>query len=269
MSTSFHPETDGSSERSNKTIIESLRHYVNNHHSDWADHLINVEIAMNNSVNATTSKTPTELLYGSTIRLFPSLNPRANDITVPAVSDYLERIQDSIATARDLHTMAKTTQTTYANQHRRKEPNYQVGDMVYLNTDNLRLKIKQKGRSAKFYPRFVGPFKIIKSTPQTSTYKLELPLEYKIHPTFHARRLKPAIDNDPALFPDREPSRPPPIDVEDNQYIVEKIKDHRKVGRGMQFLVHWQGYPNSEDSWIARKDINEDLVREYLESLDE
>ena len=201
MSTSHHPQTDGSSERSNKTMIEALRHYVNNHHSDWADHLIHIEIAMNNSLNATTLKTPTEMVYGTPLRLFPSINPRSNDITVPAVSDYLQRIQDSVASARDLHTIAKTSQTTYANQRRRKEPDYKVGDRVYLNTEHLRLAIKQKGCNAKFYPRFTGPFTIIKTVPKTSSYKLELPSEYRIHPTFHASRLKPAVDNDPTLFP--------------------------------------------------------------------
>jgi len=71
MSTSYHPETDGSSEKSNKTTIESLRHYVNLRQSDWADHLIHVEAAVNNSVNATMGKTPTELVYGVPLRLFP------------------------------------------------------------------------------------------------------------------------------------------------------------------------------------------------------
>jgi transposase InsO family protein len=54
MSTSYHPETDGSSERSNKTVIEFLRHYVNRRQTDWPDHLVHVETAINNSVNATT-----------------------------------------------------------------------------------------------------------------------------------------------------------------------------------------------------------------------
>jgi hypothetical protein len=92
MSTSRHPETDGSSERSNKTAIESLRHYVNARQSDWADHLIAIEIAMNNSVNATTSKTPTELLYGTPIRLFPRVAPPGPDSQVPAVNEYIDRI---------------------------------------------------------------------------------------------------------------------------------------------------------------------------------
>src|SRR5436190_6970010 len=73
MSTSFHPETDGSSQRSNKTMIESLRHYVNLRQSDWADHLIHVEAAMNNSVNATTGKTPLRWSTGPPSGCFPRL----------------------------------------------------------------------------------------------------------------------------------------------------------------------------------------------------
>src|SRR6266496_5022004 len=119
MSTSFHPETDGSSERSNKTMIEALRHYVNLRHSDWVDHLIHVEAAMNNSVNATTGKTPTEMVYGTPLRLFPSPRDLAKpNVDIPAVSDYIQHIQENIVLARDRHAEAKTKQTTYANQKR-------------------------------------------------------------------------------------------------------------------------------------------------------
>src|SRR5437667_5730221 len=66
-------------------IIEALRHYVNLRHSDWAEQLIHVEAAMNNSVNATTGKTPTELVYGTPLRLFPSPNDLAKpDLDIPA-----------------------------------------------------------------------------------------------------------------------------------------------------------------------------------------
>ena len=146
---------------------------------------MHVEIVMNNSVNATTGMAPNELLYGTTVWLFPTI--QAKSTSVPAVADYIERIQESIAIARDNHAIAKTKQTTYANKHRRKEPSYKIGDQVYLHTHNLRLLIKQRGRSAKFYPHYIGPFSILKAKPKTSTYKLQLPPQYKIHPTFHAR----------------------------------------------------------------------------------
>jgi hypothetical protein len=249
MSTSFHPETDGSSERSNKTMIEAIRHYVNLRHTDWSDHLIHIEAAMNNSVNATTGKSPTEMVFGTTLRLFPSPRDLAKPThDVPAVSDYIQRIQDNVAMARDRHAEAKTKQTTYANKKRRPDPDYKVGEKAYLETKDLRLRIKQKGRSAKFYSRYVGPFKISKSEPKTSNYTLDLPDEYQIHPKVHARRLKYAHENDPVLFPGRVHPEPPPIDAEDNQYLVEAILDHRIVRRKREFLVHWEGYSDIDDS---------------------
>ena len=179
MSTSFHPETDGSSERSNKTMIEAIRHYVNLRHTDWADHLIHVEAAMNNSVNATTGRSPTEMVFGTTLCLFPSPRDLAKPARdVPAVSDYIQRIQYNVALARDRHAEAKTKQTTYANKKRRPEPDFKVGEKAYLETKDLCLRIKQKGRSAKFYSRYIGPFEITKSQPETSNYTLKLPDEY-------------------------------------------------------------------------------------------
>ena len=104
-----------------------------------------MEAAMNNSVNATTGKTPTEMVYGTPLRLFPSPRVLARpNVDIPAVSDYIQRIQDNIAFARDRHVEAKTKQTTYANKSRREEPDYKVGDKVYLETKNLRLRSRRK-----------------------------------------------------------------------------------------------------------------------------
>ena len=137
-----------------------------------------------------------------------------------------------------------------------------------METKNVRLRIKQKGRSAKFYPRYVGPFELSRVEPETSNYTLILPPEFQIHPKVHARRLKLAHENDPELFPGRVPLKPPPIDFEDNQYIVEAILDHRKHGRTRQFLVHWEGYADTDDCWVLERDIDGELVRAYLEKLD-
>ena len=120
---------------------------------------------MNNSVNATTGKTPTELLYGCPIRLFPAPVAK-DDITIPATADYIAKIKDSIVSARDRHAEAKTRQVTQANKHKREEPEYRVGDCVYMDTEHLHLGIKQKGRSAKFYPRFAGALRSSMPNPR-------------------------------------------------------------------------------------------------------
>ena len=129
-----------------------------------------------------------------------------------------------------------------------------------------------QGRSAKFYLRFAGPFGIIDAKPETSTYKLQLPPEYSTtHPTFHAKRLKPAIDNDNDLFPARTMPKPPPvIDGADDEYEIEYIRDHRDTARGRQYLVHWLGYPDTDDEWIHEGNIDaRELIEEYLSELEE
>ena len=273
-STAYHPQTDGSSERSNRTAIQALRNYVNQRQTDWADHLIHVETAMNNSVNVTTELTPTELLYGSPIRLFPALDKaEVDEARLPGVTSYVDRIAQSISIAKDNHLVAKTNQTRKANRSWRPDPDYKAGDMVMLDSRNIRRRIKKNGRSAKFYPRFLGPFKIVRAQPDTSNYELELlpKVDFEtIHPNFHVSLLRPHIPNDPEQFPNREPPRPGPVipdDPDGAQYTVEKLIDHRPAENPRQYLVRWEGYDESSDQWVNKGDIHRDLIWDYHNSI--
>src|SRR5205814_10581802 len=176
--------------------------------------VINAETAMNKSVNATTTRTPTLLLFGTSVRHFPSITLKSIDTKVPAVSEFIERINESVAIAKDNHLAAKTVQAHNANKNRRPEPEYKVGDKVMLDSTNIRNRIKKNGRSAKFYSRFLGPFKIIEAKPESSNYKLELlpAVEFEsIHPVFHAKLLRPFVANDPKKYQARDPPKPPPL----------------------------------------------------------
>jgi hypothetical protein len=102
----YHPETDGSSERSNKTVIEAIRYYVGVRQHDWSEYLIYIELAMNNSINTTTGMTPTELLYGIALHLIP--HPANTQSDFPAIAEFLERIDESVTLARDQYAIAKT-----------------------------------------------------------------------------------------------------------------------------------------------------------------
>ena len=46
MSTSFHPQTDGQTERANRTLEDMLRHYINPSQNDWDQHLAAIEFAI-------------------------------------------------------------------------------------------------------------------------------------------------------------------------------------------------------------------------------
>ena len=64
MSTAYHPQTDGQTERANRTIEEMLRAYVNRKQNDWDQYLTAIELAYNNSKQASTGYSPFYLNYG-------------------------------------------------------------------------------------------------------------------------------------------------------------------------------------------------------------
>ena len=104
LSTSYHLQTDGAMECTNKTIIESIRQYINRKQSDWASYLTHVESVFNNSISSSTNLALNELLYGMTIRLFPNIKMPVESV-IPSVSEYLnqilEPIDNAIAIAKD------------------------------------------------------------------------------------------------------------------------------------------------------------------------
>jgi len=53
-----------------------------------------------------------------------------------------------------------------------------------------------------------------------------------------------------------EPTPPPTIINEEEEYKVEEVRKHRKCGRGTQYLVHWKGYRNEHDQWIAEMGLS-------------
>ena len=64
MSTAFHPQTDGQTERTNRTIEDILRCYSDEHQTNWDLLLTPVEFTINNSVQASTNESPFYLNYG-------------------------------------------------------------------------------------------------------------------------------------------------------------------------------------------------------------
>ena len=68
MSTAFHLQMDGTTERANRSIAQILCTVVSNNQKDWSDKCPMVEFTINSSVNATTGYAPFELNYGYMLR---------------------------------------------------------------------------------------------------------------------------------------------------------------------------------------------------------
>lgn len=110
----------------------------------------------------------------------------------------------NLSAAHDAIIANRVYQAHQANKHRREDPGIKIGDKMYLSTADLNLP---KGRARKLMPKFIGPYPVTKSRPETSNYTLELSPELvrrRIHPTFHISRLRIHVPNDDDRFPNRE-----------------------------------------------------------------
>lgn len=245
-STAFHPQTDGQTERTHRVLQEVLRAYVAERHNDWDKRLAAAEFAINNAPSASTGESPFYLNYG-----FHPLTPATVDLPVPdhtrsqAAADFVSRLNRDLEAAKASLVAAQERQARYANA-KRMDASFSVGDRVLLSTANL--KLRTDGPASKFNPRWCGPFAVTERIGKVA-YRLELPPTMRVHPVFHISLLKPYRE---AEADDRPAVRPPPI-VGDDVYEAERISNRRTVmvnGRQQtQYLVHWQGYPDSEATW--------------------
>jgi len=249
MSTSYHPQTDGQTERMNRTLEDVIRHYISFHHDDWDEHLTAAEIAINNSEAQSTGFSPYFINYGKH-PLFPmtSILPTTpND----SVAKALSQIRDNIEAAKVSIAQAQARQQLFANA-RRRDVVFKEGEEVWLSTKNLPVR---EG-IAKFTGKYAGPFKVIKVVTPVA-YKLDTPQDWKdnkLHDIFHVSLLKRHVEA--SEFEDRPNSShpdPPLEQLPEGEFYPESIIRQRlSVNRPestYEYLVKWKDCDESENTW--------------------
>jgi transposase InsO family protein len=266
MSTAYHPQTDGSSERTNQTVQQVLRHFIDFQEDQWASKLAQVEFAINSAPSASTGLAPFEVVHGFRPQLLPLT---MHDTPSGTAESFADAITLKWIEATDALIAARVRQTTYANKHRLEDPaELQVGKKAYLSTAELRIP---ENLARKFLPRYIGPFPITKAHPRTSNYELALPSYLaKVHPRFHVSRLAPHFPNDDERFPNRALSLSPPIAVDgDLEYEVERVLLHRRHRGKREYYVRWKGYGAGDDTWEPEANLLPnagDLLDEYAQA---
>lgn len=239
LSTPFHPQTDGQTERINATMEQYLRNYVTYLQDDWSKWLPLAEFAANNQTNESTTVSPFFANIGR--------NPRWQvDASAPLPNDQADIRARTVAHAlTDIHDYVRTAlvdaQQRYqdnADLRRLPAPRFLPGDRVWLNTRNMRTRRPSRKLDS---PR-AGPFLVLADPNLKTPYavRLELPDSMHIHPVRHVSELEPAA-NDP--LPGQQQPPPPPIEVDgEDEWAVDEILDSRMFRRKLQYKVKWTGY---------------------------
>jgi transposase InsO family protein len=274
MSTAFHPETDGQTERVNRIVEEMLRAYVGQSQTDWADWLPVVQFAINNSRQESVQHTPYYLNYGR----HPNLPTTVElpGVGSPDAKTFVENLQSALARAKTAMQAAQQRMLRQAEKHRRAVT-YQVGDQVLLSTKNMRPAAGVK----KLMPKYVGPFEVTELVGPVAVRLLLTSGFERLHNVFHVSLIKPykvRDENSPTVTP-------VPLDYVGGfpVYEVAAILAHQSrtpksrkrkekaVGkvRVTAYYVKWKGFGSDHDSWEPSSCVDgcDELLTAYWAAL--
>ena len=177
LSTVFHLQIDGQTERQNSTMEAYLWAFVNLEQNDWARLLPMAEFTYNNAKNASTGHMPFELNCGYHPRVFfkKDTDPCSRSKTADELSAELRKLmticRENLHHAQELQKQAHDKGV--------KPRSYAPGNKVWLNSKYIKTK-----QNRKLEAKFFGPFRVLYPVGK-QVYKLKLPKKWKIHNVFH------------------------------------------------------------------------------------
>ena len=257
MGTAYHPQSDGQTERANRTLEEALRAFVNSNQTNWDTLLVGIEIAVNTTVNASSKFTPFMLNHGREMRLpVDHALPKLKD-SHPGGEEAAALIKTNLLAARGLLLEAQARQTKAASENKR-EASFKVGDRVWLSMEHL--SVIGSNTTPKLTSKFIGPYSI--TAIKGNAAALQLPKAFRIHNVINFDRLKPYVDG-AVVFPDRiiENNNPPAVNQdgdgngEADEWEVEAVIDKRGKGNRTEYLVKWIGFGIEESTWQKPRDL--------------
>jgi hypothetical protein len=223
LSSAYHPQTDGETERLNQELETYLRIFCDGQPEKWAELLPTAEYSHNSARHSSTGKSPFSLILGYKPRSYPPIGK----MFLPALESRLSELEDAQREALAAHEKAQRTMRERISSKFRP---WKVGDKVWLEGRNLRLRYP----SRKLAPRREGPFEIAQLIFPVA-FRLRLPPTWKIHDVFHASLLssyREMVEHGPNY------SNPPgDLIGGEEEYELDRILSHRGARGRRQYLV--------------------------------
>ena len=192
FSTTSHPQTDGQTEVTNRTLGTLLRALATKTPSKWEEHLPHAEFAYNRVPSKTTGLSPFMCVYGinpiTPIDLTPFPTPHSFSSDAKSRVDEIKAIHGYVKAKIEKANEKVKTRVDKG----RKFVSFEVGDYVWIHLRKERFPSKRK---SKLSPRCDGPFKILEKI-NDNAYKVELPGDYNVSGTFNVCDLLPYYDDD-------------------------------------------------------------------------
>ena len=249
LSSAYHPQTDGQTERTIQSLEDLLRACVLDHKGSWDDMLPLIEFTYNNSYHATIGMAPYEALYGRKCQTPLCWYQDGESLIVGP--EMVQQTTEKVKLIRERMRAAQSRQKSYAD-HGRRPLMFEEGEHVFLRVTPT-TGVGRAIKSRKLTPKFIGPYQIIRRVGPVA-YQIALPPSLSnIHDVFHVSQLRRYIpDPSHVIVPDEVQLK------EDLSFEVPPIRiDDRRIKqlRGKEIpLVKVIWNPTTGDTTWERED---------------
>ena len=187
MSSSYHPQSDGQTERFNSMLEDYLRHFVRGTQKDWVKLLDVAQLCFNAQKSSSTNKSAFEIVTGQQ-PLLPHTLDIPQSVRSPLARSFSQEWKKNVDIVRSCLETAQKRMKKYADQNRRFIE-FNAGDLVLVKVPNPKLSKSSRWRDPRLMQKYVGPLSVLRRIG-TVAYKVELPPWWKIHNVFHVSQLK-------------------------------------------------------------------------------
>lgn len=239
LTTAYNPNVDGQTEIMNQYIKQRLRPFCTYYQDNWGQLLPVMDLAQLTLPHESLGITPFQLLNGFEPRTSwdlrnpeppasatEKLNRQDAKLVACRMRDAVEFAQSSIQSQQD-------KMKRVANK-RRREVDWDVGDLVLVDMRNWKLDRPSRKLSEKWY----GPIKVLEKVGES--WKVDLPKDWRVYPVFHSHSLRRYMDNP---LPGQRRPEPPVINIipEQDEYEIEEILGSKVQGGILKYRIKWTG----------------------------
>ena len=255
LSTVFHPQTDGQTERMNQELEQYLRFFIEHRQRDWPEWLAAAEFAINNKVHTVIKVSPFIANYGKELRMGGDIRKKGK---VESATEFVQRMKKVQEEAEAALKKTQEEMKRYTDRGRKETEEWKKGDRVLLSTKDLVFKERP---TKKLTERYVGPY-MIEEVVSTNAVKLRLPLSMRIHPVVNMSRIVRYKEQ----MKGQKKEEGKPIEVEGvEEWEIEKISNKKKIRGVEKYLIQWKGFTAEEDTWERKENLKnaKKLIEEF------
>jgi len=249
ISTAYHPEGQGVTERANRTILKALRAAVGKRFADWGQHVPAVQWHLNTTLNTSVGCAPFTAFFGRE-------PPTELSTSMGKPHDLFRGVDDYMTLVREWQDYVnRVQQQAYLRAKAAHDAThcfvaFEPGDRVLLYKEKLENKLDSHYNAAY----------VVVARVHGNRYKLRAVNSVRVD-DFVEAHVDRMLRYDASRTTDREAIE---AQVPQGYGIVDSVLEHKQEDDGLSFFIRWKGCDASLDSWLPARDLKRvAVVRSY------